>query len=167
MRRIAGIAVVLVALVVCVASQAEAAPGPFHMHDLHGSVVRESSGLYLRLGATACFRSLAEARDSIEIETRITMFSITRSPTRWRPFRTVIDRIPSLDTYGWSPSWHGPCGKVGGEELIPGTALGAETIGSQSTCFGAELTITELTFKTKERRTATQRTIVKCGAVHY
>jgi hypothetical protein len=110
----------------------------------------------VRLQATVCLRSASEARKTYPTEITITHFAVTRSPTRWRPARTVSDRAPWLVPFG--ETWKGQrCGPVQLEDPIPSDHYGVESLGNPNGCYGVALTI-----KTDATR-ATKRAIIKCG----
>ena len=142
-------------------SDGEAGAGPLHMHQLNGSVSRVGSyrsyPLYgVRLTATVCLRSPAEAQNSYPSEIRITHYAVSGSPRRWRPVRVVIDRAPWLVPLG--ETWRKkPCGPVVVSDPIPPQHLGAESLGTG--CYGAKLAIRV------GSRSATKRVLVTCGGI--
>ena len=146
------------------ASTRPAAPGPLHIHKLSGSVQKLGSWvsggasyalLGVRLRATVCLRSPAEAQNSYPSEIRITHFAVSKSPTRWWPARTVIDRAPWLVPFGetWGDS---ACGVVTLEDPIPPDHYGVESLGNPKNCYGVGLTI-----KVRDRQ-ASKRAIITC-----
>jgi hypothetical protein len=161
-------------LVVCTAlalvasaSSRPAGAGPLHIHDLKGSVKKlgtwNSDGardalLGVRLRATVCLRSAAEASSTYPSAIRISHYAVTGSPRRWRTVRTAIDRAPWLVPL--EETWSGrPCGQVMLDDAIPPTHYGAESLGNPNGCYGVVLTITA------GGRHATKRAIVKCGGL--
>lgn len=142
-----------------------AAPGPLQIDKLSGSLVRlgtwgsgaNGSALYgVRLRATVCLRSAAEALKTYPSEITITHFAVGGSPRRWWQARTVIDRAPWLVPFG--ESWRGKrCGRVLLEDPIPSDHYGVESLGNPNGCYGVALWI-----RAGARRTV-KRAIVKCG----
>jgi hypothetical protein len=141
-----------------------AAPGPLHIHALTGSVRKLGSWgsggtshplLGVRLRAAVCLSSPAEAQNSYPSEVRITHFAVSKSPMRWWPARTVIDRAPWLVPFGegWGDS---ACGVVTLEDLIPPEHYGVESLGNPKNCYGVSLTI-----KVRGRQ-ASKRAIITC-----
>ena len=110
----------------------------------------------VRLRATLCLRSAAEALETYPSEITITHFAVRGSPRRWWPARTAIDRAPWLVPFG--ETWRGKrCGPVVLEDPIPSEHYGVESLGNSKGCYGVGLTI-----RAGARRTM-RRAIVKCG----
>jgi hypothetical protein len=153
------------ALALTSASARSTAPGPLRIETLSGSLVRlgtwgsgaNGSALYgVRLRATLCLRSAAEALETYPSEITITHFAVGGSPRRWWPARTAIDRAPWLVPFG--ETWRGKrCGPVVLEDPIPSEHYGVESLGNSKGCYGVGLTI-----RAGARRTV-RRAIVKCG----
>ena len=150
------------------ASPGPAAPGSLHIHKLSGSVQKLGSWvsggtpytlLGVRLRATVCLSSPAEAQNTYPTEIRITHFAVSKSPTRWWPARTVIDRAPWLVPLGegWGDS---ACGSVKLEDAIPPEHYGVESLGNPKNCYGVGLTI-----KARGRQ-ASKRAIITCRFGH-
>jgi hypothetical protein len=147
------------------ASVRSAAPGSIHIVKLSGSLVRlgtwgsgaNAYALYgVRLRATVCLRSVAEARKTYPSEITITHFAVGGSPRRWWPARTVIDRAPWLVPFG--ESWHRKrCGPVVLEDPIPSDHYGVESLGNPNGCYGVALAIRAGASR------AVKRAIIKCG----
>jgi hypothetical protein len=104
-------------------------PGPLHVHSLVGAVTRlgtwNSDGaryplLGVRLRATVCLRSAAQANNTYPSQIGISHYVVSGSPRRWKLVRATIDRAPWLVPFGetWSDS---PCGPVVLEDSIPPT----------------------------------------------
>ncbi len=153
------------ALALTSASARSTAPRPLHIEKLSGSLVKlgtwdsgaNAYALYgVRLRATVCLRSVAEALNTYPSEITITHFAVRGSPKRWWPARTVIDRAPWLVPFG--ESWQGKrCGPVVLEDLIPPGHYGVESLGNPNGCYGIALAI-----RVGAKRTV-KRAIIKCG----
>jgi hypothetical protein len=150
---------------VAAASSRATAAGLLRIEKLNGALVRlgtwgsgaNASALYgVRLRATLCLGSAAEAVKTYPSEITITHFAVRRSPQRWWAARTAIDRAPWLVPFG--ESWRGKrCGPVVLEDPIPSDHYGVESLGNPNGCYGVSLAI-----RAGASRTA-KRTIVKCG----
>jgi len=139
--------------------------GRLHIHELHGSVVKlgryGSSGaaghdlLGVRLRATVCVRSAAEALSAYPRAIRLTHFAVSKKTGRWWPARTVIDRAPWLVPLG--EGWRGrACGPVWIEDPIPPAHYGIESLGNPGDCYGVAVTIEVGATK------ATKRAVIRC-----
>jgi hypothetical protein len=147
------------------ASPRPAAAGPMHIHRLTASVVElgtyGSRGqrytlLGVRLRATVCFRSLAEARNSYPDDFEITHYLVLNSPRRWLRERSVVAQAHWLVPFG--ETWRGPCGPVEIEDPVPPEHYGGvHALGNPRSCYGARLTIQA------EGRRASKRILVQCG----
>jgi hypothetical protein len=164
----AGLAVIICAVIAAdsgASPTAQALPGRLHIHELHGSVVKlgrygsSSAGqdlLGVRLRATVCVRSAAEARNSYPSAIGVTHFAVSKKTGRWWPARAVVDRAPWLVPLG--ETWHGrACGPVGIEDPIPPTPYGVESLGNPNNCYGVALTIKVGAIS------ATKRAIIRCS----
>jgi hypothetical protein len=140
-------------------------PGRLHIHQLHGAVVKlgryGSSGaagqdlLGVRLRATVCVHSAAEALKAYPSAIGVTHFAVSNKTRRWWPARTVVDRAPWLVSLG--EGWRGKaCGPVWIEDPIPPTHYGVESLGNPNDCYGVAVTIRI------GAATATKRTIIRC-----
>ena len=142
------------------APPAQARPGPLHIHELRGSIVR--LGVYrgipmigVRLRATVCVRSPVEAANVYPTAIGVTHYEVRRSPRRWIVRRSVSDRAPWLVPLG--EMWNGrACGNVVVEDALPPQHYGIESFGGARSCYAAGLTIEV------GRRRATKRVVVRC-----
>jgi hypothetical protein len=143
---------------------ARATAGGLHIQKLHGSVVKLGSYggggapydlLGVRLRATVCVRSAAEAMNAYPNEIGVTHYAISKSRREWWAARTVVDRAPWLVPLG--ETWGGKaCGPVWVNDPIPPTHYGVESLGNPNNCYGVALTIRVGAMK------ATKRAIVSC-----
>jgi hypothetical protein len=138
--------------------------GRLHIHELHGRVVKlgryGSSGaphdlLGLRLRATVCTRSAAEALNAYPSAIGVTHFAVSRKTRRWWQARAVVDHAPWLVPLG--ETWRGKaCGPVWVEDPIPPTHYGLESLGNPNDCYGVRFTIVVGATR------ATKRAIIRC-----
>jgi hypothetical protein len=139
--------------------------GALHIHELSGSIQRIGSyaaggqryPLYaVRLRATVCFRSAAEALKTYPDEFRITHYAVTRKPSRWWRARDVRDNPHWMVPFG--ETWNGrACGRVFVEDPIPLSHSNLHSLGNPLGCYGVALGIKAA------RAEARKRVIVKCG----
>jgi hypothetical protein len=140
--------------------------GRLHIHTLVGSIQRigsyaagkERYPLFaVRLRATVCFRSAAEALKTYPDEFRITHYAVTRSPRNWWNARDVRDKPHWMVPFG--ETWNGKaCGPVSLEDPIPVSHANLHSLGNPLQCYGVALGIRA------GRAYARKRVVVKCGS---
>lgn len=136
--------------------------GLLHIREVTGHVVQlgtwgtggNRSPMYgVRLRVDLCVNS---PKSTYPEEIRITHYVVTKSPSRWWPAHTSIDRAPWLVPLG--ETWKGKsCGPVLLEDAVPPGHYGVESLGNPRACYGVGVTI-------KARgQSASGRAIVTCG----
>jgi hypothetical protein len=136
------------------APSGQAHQGPLHIDKLRAWIAKENGLRWVRVQATVCLRSEAEAMRLAPDEFRLTQYIVYKG--RWTPTLILIKPSPWIVSFG--DSWSGKaCGPVKYRDLFEWPE-GFAGFGSTTNCFGVGFSIKARAWRTTKRGT------IQCGS---